>query len=268
MMALALALTIALLTLVTCGLFVLHPWWFPAPVSTVAPAIDHQFTFTFVVCGVLLALAQVTMACFVWRYRTGPQNPRRPTAQGSTRLEHAWAAVVAVLFLALGATGYRVWAWAASQDPAAPGTLRVEVWGEQFAWYFRYPGPDGQFGPVYPSLMNDGTGNSLGLDRDHDTASRDDLITATLAVPADERVELILRSKDVIHSFFVRELRLKQDVIPGTLVALHFTAQHTGRYEIVCSELCGLGHYKMHADMDVMTAAQFREWLLEQAKRQ
>jgi cytochrome c oxidase subunit 2 len=72
----------------------------------------------------------------------------------------------------------------------------------------------------------------------------------------------------VIHSFFVRELRLKQDVIPGTISALHFTAQRTGRYEIVCAELCGLGHYKMHADLDVMTAADFQEWLLEQAKRQ
>jgi cytochrome c oxidase subunit II len=267
-MALALALTIVLLTLATCGLFVLHPWWFPASISTFASAIDRQFTFTLAVCGVLLALAQVVMAYFVWRYRGGRQNASRPIARAGTQLEHAWAAVAAVLFLTLGATGYRVWARAASQGPAAPGTLRVEVWGEQFAWYFRYPGADGQFGPVYPNLMNDGTGNSLGLDRERDTASRDDIITATLAAPVDEPVELILRSKDVIHSFFVRDLRLKQDVIPGTISVLHFTAQRAGRYEIVCAELCGLGHYKMHADLDVMTAAEFHEWLLEQAQRQ
>lgn len=267
-MALALALTIVFVTLATCGLFVIHPWWFPASISTLATAIDHQFTFTFVACGVLLVLAQVLMAYFVWRYRGGRQNASRPAADTGLRLEHAWAAVVAVLFLTLGATGYRVWARAGLQGPAAPGTLRVEVWGEQFEWYFRYPGPDGQFGPVYPSLMNDSTGNSLGLDREHDAAARDDIITATLAVPADEPVELILRSKDVIHSFFVRELRLKGDVIPGTIGALHFTAQRTGRYEVVCAELCGLGHYKMHADLEVMTAAEFQEWLLEQAKRQ
>ncbi|HXJ95498.1 MAG TPA: cytochrome c oxidase subunit II [Terriglobia bacterium] len=267
-MALALALTIVLLTLATCGLFVLHPWWFPASVSTFAFAIDHQFTLTLAVCGVLLATAQIVMAYFVWRYRGERQNVWRPTAPASTRLEHVWAAVAAVLFLTLGATGYRVWARAALQGPAAPDALRVEVWGEQFEWYFRYPGPDGQFGPVYPSLMNDGTGNSLGLDREHDAASRDDIITATLAVPVDQPVELTLRSKDVIHSFFVRELRLKQDVIPGTISVLHLTARRTGRYEIVCAELCGLGHYKMHADLDVMTAGEFREWLLEQAKRQ
>jgi cytochrome c oxidase subunit II len=267
-MALALALTIVLLALTTCGLFVFHPWWFPASISTLATAIDHQFAFTFVLCGVLLAMAQVVMAWFAWRYRGGRQNASTPRTRTGTRLEHAWAAFVTVLFLTLGATGYRVWAQGASQGPAAPGTLRVEVWGEQFEWYFRYPGPDGQFGPVYSNLMNDSTGNSLGLDPEHDAASRDDIITATLAVPADEPVELILRSKDVIHSFFVRELRLKQDVIPGTIGALHFTAQRTGRYEIVCAELCGLGHYKMHADLDVMTAAEFQEWLAEEAKRQ
>jgi cytochrome c oxidase subunit II len=267
-MAFALASTIVLLALLTCGLFVLHPWWFPISISAFAPAIDHQFTITFVVCGILFALAQVTMAYFVWRYRTGRQSSERPIARDRARLERAWAAVVAVLFLSLGAIGYRVWAQAAFQGPAAPGALRVEVWGEQFEWYFRYPGPDGEFGPVHPSLMNDGTGNFLGLDREHDAASRDDIVTAALAVPVGEPVELILRSKDVIHSFFVREMRLKQDVIPGTIAALHFTAERTGRYEIVCAELCGLGHYKMHADLAVMTAAQFREWLLEQAKRQ
>jgi len=265
-MAPALALTMALLALVTCGLFVLHPWWLPPSISTFAPTVDRQFAITFIFCGILLALAQLTMAYFVWRYRK--QDGEAPVARAGVRLEHAWAAMVAVLFLSLGVMGYRVWAQAAFEGPATRGALRVEVWGEQFEWYFRYPGPDGQFGPVYPSLMNDGTGNSLGLDREHDEASRDDIITATLAVPVGEPVELRLRSKDVIHSFFLRELRLKQDVIPGAIAALHFTAERTGRYEIVCSELCGLGHYKMHADLEVMTAARFEAWLSEQAKRQ
>jgi cytochrome c oxidase subunit II len=265
-MALALALGIALLTVVTCGLFVLHPWWFPASISTFAPAIDRQFTLTFVICGSLLALAQLTLAYFVWRYRK--QAGETPIAFTGAHLEHAWAGVVTVLFLGLGVTGYRVWARAAFQGPAAPGTLRVEVWGEQFEWYFRYPGQDGQFGPAHPTLMNDATGNSLGLDREHDVASRDDIVTATLALPVGQPVELILRSKDVIHSFFVRELRLKQDVIPGTIAALRFTTESMGRYEIVCSELCGLGHYKMHADLEAMTPVHFQKWLSEQAKHQ
>lgn len=266
-MARALAATIALILLLTCGLFVVHPWWFPYSISASASSIDHQFAVTFVVCGILFALAQGTLAWFVWRYTGNRQGAEMRGGRDNARLERAWAAVATVLFVSLGVVGYRVWARTTMQEPA-PGALRVEVWGEQFAWYFRYPGPDGQFGPVHPNLMNDGMGNYLGLDRDHDDAARDDIVTATLTVPADRPVELMVRSKDVIHSFFVRELRIKQDAIPGSISAIHFTAHRTGRYEIICSELCGLGHYKMHADLDVVTADEFQEWLVRQSQSQ
>jgi len=265
-MALALASTLILLVLVTCGLFVLHPWWFPASIATFAPAIDHQFTLTLIFSGILLALAQLTLAYSVWRYRK--RDAARPLPPANVRLERAWAGIVAVLFFSLGWIGYRVWVQAVFQGPAEPNTLRVEVWGEQFEWYFRYPGPDRQFGTVHPDLMNDGTGNPLGLDREHDASSRDDIVTDTLALPVGQPIELTLRAKDVIHSFFLRELRLKQDAIPGTSGVVHFSAERTGRYEIVCAELCGLGHYKMHADLEVMTAVQFQEWLAQEAKRQ
>jgi len=266
-MARVLAATIALFLLVTCGLFVVHPWWFPISISAAASSIDHQFAVTFVVCGILFALAQSTMAWFVWRYRGDRQGAETRSGLGNAHLERAWATAVTVLFVSLGVVGYRVWARTAMQEPE-PGRLRVEVWGEQFAWYFRYPGPDGQFGPVHPDLMNDGMGNYLGLDRDHDAASRDDIVAATLTVPVGQPVELIVRSKDVIHSFFVRELRIKQDAIPGRTSAIQFRAERTGRYEIICSELCGLGHYKMHADLDVVTADQFQRWLLRQSQSQ
>ncbi len=266
-MARALAATIALILLTTCGLFVVHPWWFPSAISAAASSIDHQFAVTFIVCLILFALAQGTMAWFVWRYSGDRQSAGMGGGRGNARFERAWAAVVTVLFVSLGVVGYRVWARTTLQG-SPPGTLRVEVWGEQFAWYFRYPGPDGQFGPVHPDLMNDGTGNYLGLDRDHDAASRDDIVAATLTVPVGQPVELRMRSKDVIHSFFVRELRIKQDAIPGSVSAIHFTAERAGQYEIVCSELCGLGHYKMHADLDVVTADEFQEWLVRQSQSQ
>ncbi len=266
-MARALAITLALIVVVTCGLFVVHPWWFPDPISTAASAIDRQFAMTFAVCGVLFALAQGTMAWFVWRYQGSRRRAEIRDGRGNGRMEPAWAAMVLLLFVSLGAAGYRVWARDVSQGPA-PGALRVEVWGEQFAWYFRYPGPDGHFGPTHPDQMNDGTGNYLGLDRDHDAAARDDIVAATLTVPAGQPVELVLRSKDVIHSFFVRELRIKQDATPGSISSIRFTAERTGRYEIVCSELCGLGHYKMHADLDVVTAEEFQAWLVKQAQSQ
>ncbi|HEV2425454.1 MAG TPA: cytochrome c oxidase subunit II [Terriglobia bacterium] len=266
-MALVLALTIALLALATCVLFLVHPWWFPISISASASSIDRQFAVTFIVCGILFVVAQITMAGFVWRYRSSRPGVQAPAGHANGPYELFWTAVVTVLFVSLGAAGYRVWA-RTTVSPPAPGALRVEVWGEQFEWYFRYPGPDGQFGPIHPDLMNDGTGNYLGLEREHDAASRDDVVTATLTVPVGRPVELMVRSKDVIHSFFVRELRIKQDAIPGRISSIPFTADRMGRYEIVCSELCGLGHYKMHADLDVVTTEQFQQWLLRQAQSQ
>jgi cytochrome c oxidase subunit II len=266
-MAFAVALVITLMALVITGLFVLHPWWFPRPLSLFASGVDRQFHFTLVICGTLFVLAQLALAYFAWRYRARPQRTAVRFSRGNKRLEQAWAVAITILFSVLAWTGYRAWARAAFQAPSS-GALRVEVWGEQFAWYFRYPGPDGQFGPVHPSLMNDGLANYLGLDREHDLASRDDIVTTTLAVPVHKPVELILRTKDVIHSFFVRELRLKQDAMPGRITDLHFSAERTGRYEIVCAELCGLGHYRMRAELLVMSAGEFHNWLLEQARLQ
>jgi cytochrome c oxidase subunit 2 len=149
-----------------------------------------------------------------------------------------------------------------------PGALQIEAWGEQFQWYFRYPGPDGRFGPVHFELMKDSTGNYLGLDPRHDPAARDDIITPALGVPVHRPVELILRSKDVIHSFFVPGLRLQQDVVPGTRIPLYFIAARTGRYDILCAQLCGIGHYNMHADLLVMTDAKFKAWLRKMAAEQ
>lgn len=266
-MALALALAITLITLASCGLFLSHHWWFPRAISTIAPAIDHQFTVTFIVCGILFAAAQIALAYFVWRYRNRRKNAHAISSRGSGVLEGAWTVTAAVIFIGLALMGYRIWARVYFIGPA-PGAVRIEVWGEQFQWYFRYPGPDGQFGPVHRDRMNDSAGNYLGLDRRHDPASRDDIITTTLAVPVNRPVELILRSKDVIHSFFVRELRLKQDLVPGMEIPIHFTATRTGRYEIVCTQLCGLGHYKMHASLVVMTRQDFQDWLHKAAERQ
>jgi cytochrome c oxidase subunit 2 len=104
----------------------------------------------------------------------------------------------------------------------------------------------------------------LGLDLT-DPAALDDVVMPIVAVPVNRPVELILRSKDVIHNFFVRELRIKQDLVPGLENRLHFTASQTGRYEVPCSELCGLGHYQMRTFLDVMSEADFQTWLQENA---
>jgi cytochrome c oxidase subunit 2 len=266
-MALAIALVVIVITLLSAYFFMAHTWWFPVDISRHGAAIDHQFMLTLVITGIIFVVAQVALAYAVWKYRDRGSEGKARYSHGNTKLEIIWTLAAALLFIGLNLMGYSTWA-RIHFIGAPPGAMRVEVWGQQFAWYFRYPGPDGQFGPVHVDKVDDAMGNYLGLDREHDTASRDDIVTATLAVPVNREVELILRSKDVTHSFFVRELRLKQDLVPGMEIPIHFTATKTGQYEIACAELCGLGHYKMRAFFDVMTEEDFQKWLQNMAAAQ
>ena len=112
--------------------------------------------------------------------------------------------------------------------------------------------------------MSASTGNPIGLDPT-DPASKDDIVSPVAAVPVGREVELILRSQDVTHSFYVRELRLKQDAVPGMEIHMHFTANVPGDYELACAELCGLGHYRMHSMVTVMSEADYEKWLKDQA---
>lgn len=272
-MALAIALVLTLITAVSVALISAHVWWFPVDVATHGPAIDHLFTLTFIFTGTIFVLAQLGLAYLIWRYRDREDGRKAIYLHGPAKLQVTWTLIALILFVGLAFMGHRTWA-RMHYTGAQPGALRIEVWGEQFAWYFRYSGPDGRFGPIHPSLMDDSMGNYLGLDRLHDPASKDDIVTATLGIPVDRPVQLILRSKDVIHSFFVPELRMKQDLVPGMEMPIHFTATRDalkhddGRYEIVCAQLCGMGHYKMRAFLQVMTEKKFEQWLKEEAATQ
>jgi cytochrome c oxidase subunit 2 len=114
-------------------------------------------------------------------------------------------------------------------------------------------------------LINEGNQNLFGLDPEHDVESRDDVVTAEMAIPVNKEIHLLMHAKDVGHSFFVRELRVQQDFVPGLDVTLHFTATQVGRYEIVCTQLCGLGHYNMKAYLSVLSQADFDDWMKKQA---
>src|SRR5271155_4082567 len=130
------------------------------------------------------------------------------------------------------------------------------------------PGPDGKFGPLHAELINEGSQNFFGLDPEHDVDSRDDIVAAEMAIPVNKEIHLLMHAKDVGHSFFVRELRVQQDFVPGLDVSLHFTATKIGRYEIVCTQLCGLGHYNMKAYLSVLSQSDFDDWMKKQAANQ
>ncbi len=150
--------------------------------------------------------------------------------------------------------------------PPDPNSLRVDLQAEQFAFWFRYAGPDGQFGTIHPDKISDGNGNYYGLDPANDVAARDDIVVGSLTIPVNKPILLTMHSKDMIHSFYVPELRIQQDIVPGLDIPIHFTATKTGKFEIVCTQLCGLGHYTMRAYLEVMTQDQFDEWLKSQSQ--
>ena len=156
-------------------------------------------------------------------------------------------------------------AWAARVDafPAESEATIVRVVAEQFAWNAHYPGADGQFGRTDIKLVS--AENPLGLDRS-DPAAKDDFNSINqLALPVNKPVIIHLSSKDVIHSFSLIQMRVKQDTIPGESIPVWFTPTMTGDWEINCSQLCGLGHYRMRGFYSIKSQADYEAWLKETA---
>jgi cytochrome c oxidase subunit 2 len=246
-----LAVIIWIITLLSVLLFVSGKWWFPTAISEHAPALDRQFMITILVVGIAFTAAQVGLGWMVWKYRaTGNAADRATYSHGSNRLEVIWTVITAVVFIALGVMGQSVWASLRLHDAPA-GSYSVEVVAQQFQWNFHYAGKDGKFGRTDPKLIDDSALNFVGLDS-ADAAAADDAVTSTLAIPVNRPVELRLRSKDVIHNFWVPQLRFKQDLVPGMEIKVHFTANKVGKYELACAELCGQLHFKMKSYMLVL----------------
>jgi cytochrome c oxidase subunit II len=246
-----LAVIIWIITLLSVLLFVSGKWWFPEAISEHAPALDRQFLITIIVVGIAFTAAQIGLGWMVWKYRdTGSTADRAVYSHGSNRLEVLWTMITAVIFLTLGLMGQSVWAQLRLHD-APPGSYTVEVVAQQFQWNFHYAGKDGKFGRTDPKFIDDGSLNFVGLDNT-DATGADDSVISTLAIPVNRPVELRLRSKDVIHNFWVPQLRFKQDLVPGMEIKVHFTANKVGKYELACAELCGQLHFKMRSFMLVL----------------
>lgn len=258
-----LAITIWIITVVTTILFAVRYWWFPEVASEHGPAIDRQFVNTLIVTGIVFVLAQIGLGYVIWHYRDRPGRIAR-YSHGNEKLEVIWTVATTILFFSLVIVGQSTWA-ALYLESAPADALRIEVTAQQFQWNIRYPGPDGQFGRTRPELVDDAALNYIGLD-DQDPAAQDDHVDSIMAVPVNRPVEIILRSKDVTHAFFVRELRVKQDAVPGIEIPIHFTANRIGIYEIACAELCGLGHHRMRSTLEVLSEEDYANWLKERAE--
>jgi len=255
------AVTIVVITILSALPILLHTWAAPEDISTHGYLIDEQTSETMAEAGIAFLAAQLLLALFIWQFSNrGPDAKIKNFPGGATGLVVAAFLVVGIEVLALGVFGVKAWANVYLNPPSA-SAMPIQVQAGQFAFYFRYPGPDGTFGALHPELINEGSQNFFGLDPEHDTDSRDDIVTAEMAIPVNKEVHLLMHAKDVGHSFFVRELRVQQDFVPGLDVSLHFTATKVGKYEIVCTQLCGLGHYNMRTYLYVMSQPDFDDWL-------
>jgi len=260
-MALLLAVVVWGLALLTVGFLHSPAQWFPPGWSAAAAMYDKQFALTLAITGVAFIAAQLLLGWFIWKYRDRGTGRAR-YVHGHPAIEFGGIAVTAIAFVGLAIAGQRVWAQV-HLTASPPDALHIEVTGQQFNWQIRYSGKDGKFGRIAPKFY-DKVANPVGLDSD-DPEGRDDIVSPELVVPVDRAVELTLRSWDVIHSFFLPTLRIKQDAVPGLTIPMRFRANTTGDWEIACAELCGTGHYTMRTFLRVKTPAEYEQWLAEQA---
>jgi cytochrome c oxidase subunit II len=226
-------------------------WLLPANASAHGPALDRHLLLNLWIALALLALAHLILLA-------GLLARRHPAQKNLWRIEYLPLALLAILFAALTIKAERLWA-TTRYTGASLTALQVEATGVQFAWYFRYPGSDATFGITRPQLVAPAEGNPLGLDR-NDPHSADDEITSELVLPDNREVDLRLNAQDVIHGFSVPELRLKQNAVPGQTIHIHFTPATPGTYAILCTQLCGLGHYRMNATLRIVTRDEFAAW--------
>ena len=236
----------------------------PVQASTHAAELDQM---TALVHWLMLVLFVGWGAFFLFvlvRFRRGA-NPTANYAGAKGKFAKSTEVLVAIIEIVL-LVGYAIPAWATRvrQLPSENDAVIVRVVAEQFAWNVQYPGRDGKFGRAEAKRVS--AENPLGLDRT-DPNGKDDIATINqLNLPVDRPVLVHLSSKDAIHSFGLNEMRIKQDAIPGMEIPVWFIPNRQGDYEISCSQLCGLGHYRMRGFVKVQSQTDFEAWMVEQAK--
>ena len=236
----------------------------PMPASAHAGELDMIMTLVHVLIAVLFV---GWLAFLIWtliRFRRSRQP--RPHVDGlrSRVPGHVEIAVVAAEVLLLAVFAIPAWVALAGTPPEGSQPLVVRVVAEQFAWNAHYAGADGVFGETRVHLVL--PANPLGLDR-AGAGADDVIVTNRIPVIKDRPILVQLSSKDVIHSFGLPNFRVKMDANPGMLTPVWFTPTVAGRFDVVCSQLCGIGHYRMRSILDVMDEPAFHALMRAEAAR-
>lgn len=253
-----------ILVLVAVGSVVFHlvsPWWW-TPIASNWRYIDNTIIITFWITGAVFVAVVLFMAYCVYRFRH--QAGRQATYEPENKRLEWWLTIVTgVGVAAMLAPGLFVW----GQFITVPeDATDIEVFGQQWQWSFRLPGADGQLATSGSHLIS--PDNPLGLNKE-DPKSQDDLVIegGELRLPIGKPVKALLRSADVLHNFYVPEFRAKMDLVPGQVSYIWFTPTRTGTFEILCAELCGVGHPQMRGKVIVQEESDYQAWLQDQASR-
>jgi cytochrome c oxidase subunit 2 len=208
--------------------------WLPENVSTFGEEIDYLFYLIYYITGAVFILVTVLMVLFLVMYRHR-EGRAAIYSHGNTALEIIWTVVPAIILIVLAFMSVSTWSKVKASAP--PSDFNLQVTAKQFNWEILYPGPDGKFG----------TKDDFKIDNE-------------MHVPVNKVVRIILKATDVIHSFFLPNLRLKQDAVPGREILVWFEATKTGKYELPCAELCGFGHSGMLGWLFVDSPEDYQKW--------
>lgn len=235
--------------------------------------LDMLFNITLLVTLVVFVVTQLLLFAFSWKYRKRADKPEQKATYypENNKLELFWTAVPAVVLFVLIFFGFRTW-----QDitnPSEKTDVQVEVFGYQFGWHVRYPGPDGEFGRADFRLIS--PTNPMGLDFD-DEYAQDDIVTTELNLPVDQEVVVKVRSRDVLHAPYLPHFRIQIYAVPGMPTQFKFTPIVTTTdmraklenpdfvYELACNQICGAAHFNMRMVVEIQEEEVYTQWLAEQ----
>ena len=257
-MALVIAVVLVLVAVGSVAFHFWSPWWW-TPIASNWGNIDDTIIITFWITGVVDIIIILFMAYCVWRYRY--RKERRAEYEPENKKLEWWLTGLTTLgVVVLLAPGLFVWA----EFVTVPeGAKKIEVVGKQWQWSFRFPGKDGVLGTTSPGFISDE--NPFGLDP-KDPKGRDDVLVEDdeLHIPLDQPVKMLLRSVDVLHDFYVPQFRAKMDLVPGMVTFFWLTPTRTGTFDILCAELCGIGHHAMRGKVVVENKSDYQAWLQKQ----
>ncbi len=261
--------TVLLFVVVLCGTAGLYAeqrsgsiYWAPENATVTGHEVDRLLNFIFLLTVSVFVLTQAVYIFYLVKYRRR-DGVKAHYFHGNTKLEIIWTAIPAAIFI--GLVIYSNELWERIHRPPPPNALQVGISSYQFGWDFRYAGADGSLAMPDPEKIS--MENKFGL-AEGDPAAADDFTSAELVIPVGRPVQILLNSRDVIHSFYVPEFRLYQDAVPGRTISwVWFETIRKGEFQLACSQLCGQGHYNMNARIRVVDEAEFEKWYREKSAK-